>query len=123
MEKNPLNLQKGTFFILGRFSDKSGNVELKAQYAEIAKKLELANKPFIKAIEICDLDASTDDAKVTNLKERASYLAMCDVVVTINDWASDEDSKALVTASRLMGKHIAHGDLIESFLRDTANAA
>lgn len=123
MEQNPLNLKKGTFFILGRFSDKSGNCEITEQYTAIARQLEIAGKPFINPLEIGDIEAKDDFTKVDNLKHRASYLAMCDVVVTINDWASDEDSKALMTTARLMGKHIAHGDLLPTFLKEISDAA
>jgi hypothetical protein len=37
-----------------------------------------------------------------------AYLAMCDVIVLLENWSKNEEAKVLCTAARLMGKKVEY---------------
>lgn len=114
--KNPLEIKPGTIYIAGPITNMLLNNF--PAFEEVQKKIEAAGFKCINPHEIFEGIDVEDFKHRDYMKVCVSFLAMCDIVVTLEGWADSTAARQEVVIAREMGKDIRPASTIKNVLEE-----
>jgi len=114
--QNPMHIENGTVYIAGPIRNQVlNNVPA---FEEAEEKLNALGYDCVNPHKIFEGVDTTNFKQADYMKRCISYMAMCDVVVTLPNWENSPGATEEVEIARRMGKEIIHYSKIAA-----ANAA
>ncbi len=115
MKSNPAQIEPGTIFLCGNMSDPDSE----KQFAAFARQLEHIGRNYVTPYEIPPWNLTGDKRQALTI----SFLAMCDLVVTINGWEKSQNAVNQVNIARLMKKEVIISEVFYHELHKSNNKA
>lgn len=103
---NLTDIKIGTYFICGPFNEK---VDINKAFQDFANKEEMLNSFGINTYNPVEFyrQMGADGFRMKHfLNIQIAYLAMCEKVITLNDWKDCPEANKIVDIARIMGKEV-----------------
>lgn len=107
MKSNPIEIPPRTIFICGNMGDPGAE----KQFGLFAEQLDAGGHKYVNPLEIPLHNVMAGKIQ----SQIVSYMAMCDLVVTLNGWERSPNATNLVAIARIMKKEIIVADLFSRF--------